>query len=69
MRETKYANVRYCPHLQRNVIIEGRPSSCGGVKFECLNRSECGFSEKGCRNLLWPDCRERRAAGGDTLKF
>lgn len=52
MRELKYASVRYCPHLGHNVIIEGRLGDGGGLRWECLNKDDCGYREMGCRNML-----------------
>lgn len=52
MRELKYACIRYCPHLGHNVIMEGRYTDAGGVRLECLNKADCGYEEKGCRNSL-----------------
>lgn len=43
--------LRYCPHLGRNVIMEATHGP-SGRRLECLSKSDCGFFEEGCRNLL-----------------
>lgn len=61
MKDFRYASVRYCPHLGHNVIMEGRFSGDGFV-LECLNKNDCGYREKGCRNLLLPASERCRSA-------
>lgn len=55
MRNSEYAFVRYCPQLQKNVIMKGSTVPGCGLRLECLNRGDCGYHEKGCRNMLLPE--------------
>ena len=64
MRDIKYASVRYCPHLGHNVIMGGRPSKTGALSWECLNKEDCGYREKGCRNMLIPAVRDQTISAG-----
>ena len=54
MRELKHASIRYCPHLGHNVVMETRLTENGDCRWECLNKSDCGYNLEGCRNLLLP---------------
>lgn len=51
MKDFKYAALRYCPLLGHNVVMEGRHTD-EGTLLSCLNKADCGYCEKGCRNLL-----------------
>lgn len=51
MKDLKYAALRYCPFLGHNVVMEGRYTDEGTV-LSCLNKADCDYCEKGCRNLL-----------------
>lgn len=55
MKDLKYAALRYCPLLGHNVVMEGKKTDSGTV-LSCLNKADCGYCEKGCRNLLLNGC-------------
>lgn len=63
MKERSCACLRYCPQLGRNVIMESKYTD-GRIKLECLNKAECNYCEKGCRNLLLPDYGKMSAMAG-----
>ena len=58
MSELKYASVRYCPQLGRNVIMEGKFTGKGDLHWECLNKEDCDYKLEGCRNRLIPKSKE-----------
>lgn len=53
MPKFKFASVRYCSHLERNVVFENYYNEKGECKCECLNKTLCDFEECGCRNRLY----------------
>lgn len=48
----EFASVRYCSQLGRNVVFQNCYSESGDCRSDCLNKSLCGYTECGCRNLL-----------------
>lgn len=52
MGEFKYACVKYCTHLGRNIVMVSCFRAEGERNVECLNKAECGYDECGCRNSL-----------------
>ncbi len=52
MEEFRYASLKYCTHLGKNIVMQSYYKSDGSRVSECLNKSDCGFCEYGCRNAL-----------------
>ncbi len=52
MGEFKYVCVKYCAHLGHNIVMVSYFKTGGEQSFECLNKSDCGYDECGCRNSL-----------------
>ena len=52
MGDFQFVNVKYYTHLERNVVLLSFFDENGEVCSECLNKSDCGFVENGCRNSL-----------------
>lgn len=67
MRGLKYASVRYCSLLERNVVFENYYGEDGERKCECLNKSLCGYETSGCRNRLYNQ-RFNKAAGSASVQ-
>lgn len=53
MRNFKYANLRYCSLLERNVVFESYYDECGEKNCECIYKSLCSYDKYGCRNRLF----------------
>lgn len=53
MSRFKFASVRYCSLLKRNVVFESCYTETGEHSCECLNKSLCGYDSCGCRNRLY----------------
>ncbi len=51
MNEYKLADLRYCPTVGQNVIMQ-RVRRQDGEHIECLNKSDCDFAKNGCKNSL-----------------
>ena len=51
MNEYRLADLRYCPAIGENVIIE-KVWRKGKVHLECLSKQECDFNKNGCKNTL-----------------
>lgn len=53
MGKFRYASLKYCTHLGKNVVMQSYYESDGNKVIECLNKFDCGFCEHGCRNALF----------------
>ena len=51
MQEYRLADLRYCPAIGENVIIE-KVWRKGKEHLECLSKKECDFKNNGCKNSL-----------------
>lgn len=51
MNEYRLADLRYCPAIGENVIMQ-KVWRKGKEHLECLSKSECDFNKNGCQNTL-----------------
>ncbi len=53
MGDFRYASLRYCSVLKRNVVFENYYDSDGKGVSDCIYKSLCGYDKCGCRNSLF----------------
>lgn len=44
---------RYCPNVERNVVVEETTGSDGTKTIACLNKDNCQKENGGCKNTLF----------------
>lgn len=53
MGNFRYASLRYCSVLKRNVVFENYYDSEGKGVSDCIYKSLCNYDSCGCRNSLF----------------
>lgn len=53
MGNFRYASLRYCSVLKRNVVFENYYDSEGKGVCDCIYKSLCNYDKCGCRNSLF----------------
>ncbi len=66
MGNFRYASLRYCSVLKRNVVFENYYDSEGKGVSDCIYKSLCNYDKCGCRNSLFAGFMPAVATVGDT---
>ncbi len=56
MGNFRYASLRYCSVLKRNVVFENYYDSEGKGVCDCIYKSLCNYDKCGCPNSLRDSC-------------
>lgn len=66
MGNFRYASLRYCSVLKRNVVFENYYDSEGKGVSDCIYKSLCNYDKCGCRNSLFAGLMPAVVPAGDT---